>query len=96
MQTRYVVFGTGAQLKTQNDLLAQSDGRNASRKTFKNSSKPSLVDDSEEVAPGLFISIYKAKVNQNLSRYEEFSLTNSRVTGTSLHNITSQPLSPVR
>ncbi|KAH7377940.1 hypothetical protein BKA64DRAFT_246260 [Cadophora sp. MPI-SDFR-AT-0126] len=66
-KTRYVVLGTGSMLKTQNDLLPQSDisGRGtAGRKGLKaTSSKPSLVDVSQPDPAGrkLYITIYKAK-----------------------------------
>ncbi|TVY59559.1 hypothetical protein LSUE1_G009906, partial [Lachnellula suecica] len=64
---RYVVFGTGAQLKTQTELLSEATGKpSGGRKGLKStSSKPSLVDVSQVDAEGqeqrLYISIYKAK-----------------------------------
>jgi hypothetical protein len=62
-KARYVVLGTGSQLKTQNDILASAEaGR---KKTLKStSSKPSLVDVTERDPESnkLYLSIYKAKV----------------------------------
>ncbi|CZT07713.1 hypothetical protein WAI453_005166 [Rhynchosporium graminicola] len=66
-KNRYVVLGTGAMMKTQNDLLPQNDtsGRgSAGWKGLKStSSKPSLVDVSQPDPKGrqLYITIYKAK-----------------------------------
>ncbi|EKD16446.1 uncharacterized protein L3040_008548 [Drepanopeziza brunnea f. sp. 'multigermtubi'] len=65
-KTRYIVLGTGATLKTQNDLLPSSgstrgsDGRKGSKVI---SSKPSLVDVSQPGPTGtaLYITVYKAK-----------------------------------
>jgi hypothetical protein len=65
-QPRYVVLGTGAGLKAQNEVAANTDNSvKSSRKGLKAAtSKPSLVDVAH---PGpedrrLYISIYKAKV----------------------------------
>ncbi|TVY12965.1 hypothetical protein LARI1_G009505 [Lachnellula arida] len=64
---RYVVFGTGAHLKTQTDTQAESTGKSSSgRRGLKStSSKPSLVDvipqAQESQEQTLYISIYKAK-----------------------------------
>jgi hypothetical protein len=70
LQPRYVVLGSGAHLKTQNDIMSHPDTSArfaAARKGLKTTcSKPSLVDATQqEPSPdghGLFISIYKAKV----------------------------------
>jgi len=61
-------------LKTQNDLLPQTDssGRGAGRKGLKATlSKPSLVDVSQPDPAGrkLYITIYKAKVWMDMMRH---------------------------
>jgi hypothetical protein len=66
-QPRYVVLGTGAALKAQNEAAANADSsvKSSSRKGLKASaSKPSLADVAQ-LGPEdrrLYISIYKAKV----------------------------------
>lgn len=92
-KTRYVVLGTGAHLKTQNDLLSQSESRaGLSRNRLKStSSKPSLVDVTQHQADtGLYISIYKAKVWMGTTCFEKSRfLTLSRATGNLLLSILS-------
>lgn len=56
---RYVVLGTGAKRKTQNDLMGESRAAGSSRKELKSSS--SKVDVQQQADDGLYISIYKAK-----------------------------------
>ncbi|KAH8600828.1 hypothetical protein B0O99DRAFT_589710 [Bisporella sp. PMI_857] len=61
---RYVVFGTGAQLKAQHELMVQSESKaGSSRKDLKStSSKPSLVDvTTQDQDQTLYISICKTK-----------------------------------
>lgn len=76
-QPRYVVFGTGAHLRTQTDPQAESTGKSSSgRRGLKStSSKPSLVDvipqAQESQEQTLYISIYKAKVRTLLACYEK-------------------------
>ena len=63
VQPRYVVLGSGALLKTQNDILSSSEaGRNGRKGLKSTSSKPSLIDVSQPEADKLYISIYKQKV----------------------------------
>jgi hypothetical protein len=65
-QPRYVVLGTGAALKAQNEFAANTDNSvKSSRKGLKAAtSKPSLVDVAQTGPEDrrLYISIYKAKV----------------------------------
>jgi hypothetical protein len=80
-QPRYVVLGTGAALRVQNELAANADNSvKSSRKGLKaTSSKPSLVDVAQ-LGPDdrrLYISLYKAKVE---SRIFFFSLAQSCLT----------------
>lgn len=69
-QPRYVVLGTGAALKPQNDVATNTDNSVKSASTRKGlkstSSKPSLVDVAQLGLEDrrLYISIYKAKVNK--------------------------------
>jgi hypothetical protein len=63
VQTRYVVLGSGAMLKTQNDILASAEAARTGRRGLKpTSSKPSLVDLSQMEPDKLYLSIYKQKV----------------------------------
>ena len=65
-QPRYVVLATGAALKAQNEVAANTDNSvKSSRKGLKaTSSKPNLVDVAQLGSEDrrLYISIYKAKV----------------------------------
>jgi len=78
LQPRYVVLGSGSLMKTQNDILAESQGKSSTKNGLKStSSKPSLIDVSQQKPDGhgLYISIYKAKVWPDLVRLEVKLLT---------------------
>ena len=95
-QPRYVVLGTGASLKTQNDILAAADNsvKSSTRKGLKpTSSKPSLVDVSQQSHEErrLYISIYKAKVGLNFLSLAHSMSDFSRVIGSFCHNIQCPP-----
>lgn len=63
LQPRYVVFGTGAPMKSQNEIMAEGKASSARKELKSTSSKPSLVDVSQTGSEEeLFMSIYKAKV----------------------------------
>ena len=63
LQPRYIVVGSGAHLKTQNNILSSTEMPRSGRKSLKStSSKPSLADVSEPDHDKLYISIYKQKV----------------------------------
>jgi hypothetical protein len=75
IQSRYVVLGTGAHLKTQTDILSESTGKSPAHQGLQSaSSKSDLVEDApppkEPLPPRLYISIYKAKVGTNSERLE--------------------------
>jgi hypothetical protein len=70
-QPRYVVLGTGAALKAQDDAPGGTDNsvKSSARKASKSpSSKPSLVDVAQQSQEdrSLYISILKAKVRLNV------------------------------
>jgi hypothetical protein len=99
LQPRYVVLGSGSLMKTQNDILAESQGKSSSKKGLKStSSKPSLVDVSQQEPDGhgLYISIYKAKVRPDPVRLEVKLLNSYRAIGNSYRKLLCPPSSPAK
>jgi hypothetical protein len=100
LQPRYVVLGSGALLKTQNDILSSTEASRNGRKGLKpTSSKPSLVDVSETEPDKLHISIYKQKVRiwmPFVNSARAISNFVNRAIGNSLHSIRYLPSRPAR